>query len=414
MKILWFEITPPSHYKGATGVLAGWQDSLEAIVSSRDDIELYVAFESTLGFERRVVNGVNYIPLMTSYSWLDRKRAGFNQNVAAKHIVAKALDVINEVRPDIIHVFGNEWPFGLVAEQTDIPVVIHIQGSIVPYDNAQYPPKYNNYTLFSYSGLNPARWWKLVRIYCHNKSRLAMEKRIWKVVSNYMGRTSWDLALSNTLHKGSHYYHVEEAIRPVFLEGKYSWNGYKGGKLKLISTGISFWKGADVMLKTAYVLKENGVDFEWKIAGKIDPYYKYVIEKKEGLSFSENNINILGFTQPEELVDLLCNSSIYVHTAYIENSPNSICEAQLLGLPVISTFVGGIPSLVENNVEGKLVPANDPWQLANEIIMLSNDKDRMMEYSINSIRRAIKRHSPENILSQLMSCYNDIVSRNNQ
>lgn len=411
LKVLWFEITTPSCYNRNKGVLAGWQDSLEKILSSRKDIELYIAFETSTGSETKVIDGVTYIPIKTNYSWIEKKKAGFNQNIAAKHIVPQALEAINNVKPDIIHVFGNEWPFGLVAECTDIPVVIHIQGSIVPYDNAQYPPKYNNYTLFSYSGLNPARWWKLTRIYCHNQSRLAMEKRIWKAVSNYMGRTSWDLALSNTLNKGSHYYHVEEAIRPMFLDGSYSWKGYDGGKLQLISTGISFWKGADVLLKTAHVLKENGIDFEWKVAGKIDPYFQYVIERKEGLKFAENNVRILGFTQPEKLVHLLCESSIYVHTAYIENSPNSICEAQLLGLPVISTYVGGIPSLVENNAEGKLVPANDPWQLANEIIMLSEDRTRMLEYSKNSKARATKRHDPDNILQQLMNCYYDILSR---
>lgn len=89
----------------------------------------------------------------------------------------------------------------------------------------------------------------------------------------------------------------------------------------------------------------------------------------------------MGNVQADRLVDLLCSSTMLVHTAYIENSPNAICEAQYLGVPVISTMVGGIASLVRNGKDGKLVAANDPWQLANAIIELVNDPERMRFYS---------------------------------
>lgn len=411
MRILWFEITTPSRYKNDGGVLAGWQDSLETIVSSHGEIDLYVAFEAKVGAKKKEQGNVHYIPLVTSYTWLQRKKAGFSQAESARHLVPKAIEVINLIKPDIIHVFGNEWPFGLVAKETDIPVVIHIQGAIVSYSNAQYPPKYNNYTLFFHSGLRPKIWWKLLRQYCYNASRLTMEYEIWKHVNYYMGRTQWDKALCNTLHPDSDYYHVEEAIRPMFLENKCHWKGYAGGKIKLVSTGISFWKGADVMLKTAHVLKKMGADFEWLIAGKMDSFFLQVIEHKEKLKFHENNIRILGFTQPDELVNLLCDSTLYVHTAYIDNSPNSICEAQLVGTPVVATYVGGIPSLVKHNESGYLVPANDPWQTANAIVELVNDEKRLLHYSVESRKAAMERHQPEHVYSQLINCYKSIVNK---
>lgn len=103
-----------------------------------------------------------------------------------------------------------------------------------------------------------------------------------------------------------------------------------------------------MMLKTANVLKNMGVDFTWKVAGQLDPLMKKVVENKEHLKFSDCNIEILGYVSAEQLANILTDSSIYVHTAYIENSPNSICEAQVLGLPIISTHVGGIATLVED------------------------------------------------------------------
>ena len=98
-------------------------------------------------------------------------------------------------------------------------------------------------------------------------------------------------------------------------------------------------------------------------------------------------------------------------TAYIENSPNSICEAQMIGMPIISTMVGGVATLVRNGVEGDLLPANDPWQLANAIVELAKDQSRMKSYSEHSRQHALERHNPDHILEQLLECYEDLIRK---
>ena len=72
-------------------------------------------------------------------------------------------------------------------------------------------------------------------------------------------------------------------------------------------------------------------------------------------------------------------------------------------------MVGGISTLVRNGVDGELLPANDPWQIANSIMELAKDKKRMLEYSKNSLQHAKERHAPEHILQQLLACYNDLI-----
>ena len=413
MKVLWFEISTPSRYKESGRVLGGWQDALENVVIECNEIELYIAFETEEPDAKvKVIEGVTYIPMVTHYSFAERKLSNWTWRVNEDKVIPLGRKVIEEYKPDIIHVFGNEWPFGLLAQYTDIPLVIHIQGSIVPYSNAQYPPGYNEFTFVKAAGFNLRKDWHRLKTYYKDANRLEMEKRIWKCVKHYMGRTSWDKALVNTLTKGSTYHHVEEALRPTFLENKKLWSCPNGGKLRLLSTGCSsFWKGIDVMLKTAHVLKEAGVDFEWNVAGCLSGELKEIVEKKEGLRYADNNINILGFCTPDQLIDVMCKSTMYVHTAYIENSPNSICEAQLVGMPIVSTMVGGISTLVRNGEEGDLLPANDPWQIANAIIELSKDKDRMIRYSKKSRQHALERHNPENIIQELLKCYHDIINR---
>lgn len=400
----------PSGYINKGIVVCGWQDSLQRVIRKSSEIELFVAFQSDKETEVKTIEGVTYIPMSVPLSRWMRQKSSYSWKYEEEALIPQMIKVVERVNPDLIHVFGCECPFGLVAKHTRVPVVIHIQGSIVPYNNALFPPTYSDYTIYRSLWPNLRKIFRRWKSRLKDESRLDMEKRIWSSVRYYMGRTKWDYALSHILRSDCTYFHVEEALRPLFLDGSKKWNCPDDGKLHLITTGISsFWKGPDMLLKTAKILHDLGVNFEWKVAGNLNAEFKKVVEEHEKTTFEENNVNILGFTQADELCDILCNSTMMVHTAYIENSPNAICEAQCLGVPVVSTNVGGISTLVRDGIDGILIPANDPWQMAYNIITLAKDKERMMQMSLSTREFALKRHSTENILSQLLSSYKSIV-----
>lgn len=410
MKVLWFEISVPGRYKSEKAPVSGWQDSLEQIVRTCKDIELTIAFEGTAGMLPKEVDGVKYIPLVPHYSFWDKKyRNEANRWNKANKVVPLAVKCVEEVKPDVIHCFGTEWEFGQVARYTDIPVVIHMQGCIAPYNDALFPPGYSISDRILQAGLNLNKQRHIWQRRNFNKTWADMEQSNFKAVSNYMGRTEWDKQLVELFHPGARYFHVEEALRPSFIECAEEWKPQKDNhKFRLMTTGCSsHWKGMDTLLKTAHVLKEKGVDFEWFVAGYMS--IQQEVERKEQMKFADNNVHILGFTGPDELQRLLLSSDIYVHTAYIDNSPNSICEAQFLGLPIIATNVGGISSLIVDGKEGKLVPANSCYTMAYEIMSLAKDKERQEIYSHNTMRRARERHNPKSILDELMHCYNTIV-----
>lgn len=409
MKVLWFECTTPGRYKSGE-VLGGWQDSLETIVKDFPEIELTIAFEADEHLEERRIDGVRYIPIRLCYTRQEKKQAEVSWEVGAEKMLNAMEQIVKDVQPNLIHVFGTEWAFGLIAEKTDIPVVIHIQGSIVAYNNALYPPRYSVFDVIRNEGLrHPISMYKAWKRYKHELSREDIERRVWNAVGNYMGRTEWDKALSAVMHPGRRYFHVEEALRPVFLNCDNCWHFPEDGKTRLISTGIiSFRKGIDMMLKTAEILKSLNFNFEWHVAGVLPYDMKQMVERKEGRQFDNCNILVHGFLPSDKVWKLLSEATIYVHTAYAENSPNSICEAQCLGIPVISTNVGGISSLVRNGEDGILVPANDPWYMAYQIIQLSSDVQKMQEFSVRARERALERHSIDNITKELINCYNTI------
>ena len=76
---------------------------------------------------------------------------------------------------------------------------------------------------------------------------------------------------------------------------------------------------------------------------------------------------------------------------------------------MISTNVGGISTLVRPGIDGLLVPANDPWQMAYSIVSLAKDNKRMIEMSKATREHALQRHKKDNILFDLLNCYKTLI-----
>ena len=125
-----------------------------------------------------------------------------------------------------------------------------------------------------------------------------------------------------------------------------------------------------------------------------------------------SDIEFLGKLSAAEIVGQLCASNIYVHPSYMENSPNSVCEAMALGMPVIATNVGGTSSILDDGVEGVLVQEGEPYSMAAAIVNLSDNYENAIKLGANAKRKAIKRHEPNGIVRSLMEIYDDIANGN--
>ena len=122
------------------------------------------------------------------------------------------------------------------------------------------------------------------------------------------------------------------------------------------------------------------------------------------------NVELCGVVDSQQLQEAEANATLYFHPTYIDNSPNSLSEAQMMSLPVVATFVGGIPSLIDNGIDGFLVPANDPYQAACHIERLANDKELNNEMGEKSREKAMKRHNKAKITNQITKVY-DLFTR---
>ena len=104
----------------------------------------------------------------------------------------------------------------------------------------------------------------------------------------------------------------------------------------------------------------------------------------------------------------MIDSDIYIPTSHIENSSNSLCEAQLIGMPCIASFAGGTASLITNNYDGILYQNGDYFSLAGAILDLYNNTKCAIALGKNAKKTALKRHDRKTIVRDLVSIYQSV------
>lgn len=114
---------------------------------------------------------------------------------------------------------------------------------------------------------------------------------------------------------------------------------------------------------------------------------------------------VLGWVTGDDRLKLLQTSDVLVLPSYSEGLPNVLLEAMASGLPVVTTPVGGIPSVVTDESTGILVPPGAPHQLAKAIVRVLSDNELRMRLSANARHRMETSYSLEAISGQLAKAY---------
>lgn len=416
MRVLWFTNTPSlgSKYLNSGNYTGGWIEALEMQLKNLTDIKLAVAFNWPKIIDHFSIEDTKYFPIpfenkqqkiISTYNRL------VHQIQSEKHI-QKYLDVIHEFKPDIIHIFGTESDYGLIIPYITIPCVIHIQGNIIVY-RYKWFSGISMYDLLKFTKKIPLlKGYGLYHDYLINKQIADREKRIFNYCKYFMGRTDWDRRLASVLSVNSKYFHCDELMRPEFF--KHQWKPIINSDTFTILTTIrnNIYKGLETIFDCKQLLEEKfpGKKILWKIAGIAkDDELVYIIEKKGRKNFTDLNIQLLGSLKEKELIGELLKSNLFVHPSHIDNSPNSVCEGMLLGMPIIATYAGGIPSLITDKIDGILVQDGDPYALAGAIIELINNEPLSFTLGENARKRATIRHDQNKVVEDLLHCYRTIL-----
>lgn len=406
MRVLWFTNTPSSYKKNEKGYNGGgWIASLEQLISTCDDIKLGVSFFYPGESEKKVMGNTSYYPIDLYSSKMAKYRIKSSSGYQNKVEISKFKEVIDDFKPDLIHVFGSERSFGLLTLYTKVPLIIHIQGILNPYLNAWYPPGINRTDFLLGEGFfSIFKNYKDLIFFKRNSER---EEIILANCQYFMGRTKWDSDVVKLYSPNSKYFYCNEVLRSYFYLADPWQSNQTRDTVNIVTTiSKSTYKGFDVIIKAARLLQEKlKIKFTWDVYGIAD--YDFW---KDHLSvdFKNLSIDLKGVADEERLVHALQNCDVFVHPSYIDNSPNSVCEAQLLGVPVIASNVGGISSLVDEGKTGFLVPANDPFSIVSRINEIVNDKELAVKVGYQARLSALKRHDRLVIKNTIRKIYREL------
>lgn len=136
-------------------------------------------------------------------------------------------------------------------------------------------------------------------------------------------------------------------------------------------------------------------------------YGRYI--KREIRKFHvENNIVFNGYLTDEEMKQKMLQAHLMVMPSLIENSPNSIGEAMMLGVPVVAAKVGGIPSILRDGKEGYLYSGMNRRELAQRVCRVFSSDRLAKRFSGNGRKRGGVLYERANNAECLLRIYDNL------
>lgn len=422
MRVIWVVNVPPgSDIAEAFGEKmspsGGWLQTVFRQLTERE-VELAVAFASNKKGDcvQKTVNGVLccQIPKLNI-----KKTRAYNavQNELEEWIKAFA--------PDVVHIWGTEHIHSYMMMQLckklrlDHRTVVSIQGlvSICQQHYACYmnPRDFKKLTLRDLIRRDTMKSQKEKM-----RKRGEYEKETLKMARHVMGRTDWDRACTGMLAPEAAYHFCNETLRASFYESAWSLENCKKHSI-FVSQSQMPLKGLHIALQAMEILKVKYPDVHLYATGKnrihlsakerlresgYDRYIRKTIEK----SHLENEISFLGGLNEEEMRRQFLDANVFVLSSSIENSPNSLGEAMLLGVPCVASDVGGVSTMLVHKKEGYVYPADEPYQLAYWIDQVFENTDQAQKMAGNAQLHARKTHDKEANLNRLLEIYTQIAA----
>jgi len=359
-----------------------WIVNLSNALAASSDMELHLITESTrISSTQRAQKGrITFHAVKTGIPFLNR---GFppwlplDMLTRFRANVTRLLQEIQAIGPDIVHAHGTEAAYALTAVNSQLPCLISIQGIITEYYKT-----------------DPCLRSRIVRHYEQDCVRRARY---------FTCRTSFDTGFIRSVNPNARIFTIHEAMNPVFFQNE--WRVRDVDRLLYVGS-LEARKGLDVLLEALKAVVQTRPKTMLTVIGGGDqtPYRQLCARLQ-----ITDNVQFLGFQSAEQIAKHHLESQMFVLPSGNENSPNTLAEAMVSGLPVIASAVGGIPSMVEQGQTGWLVPPRHPAELANAILQLLNDPEQRARLGQAARQCARDRHLPEHVAAQTMEAYQEIL-----
>ncbi len=415
MKILWLcNIMLPfisEALNEAVSNQGGWLSGLCDNLVVQPDCELFVCLPYAKGTPVRTgkEKGVTFY--------------GFKESEKNEEVFCTILE---EISPDIIHIWGTEFNHSLdmvdAAEQRGLldRVVINIQGLVSIIGKYHYYCGIPEHICKSPSLIERKYHMGIENDRQSFLSSGKYEVEAIKKVKHVIGRTDWDKACTKQINPTVNYYFCNESLRSSFYENRWSIDAcekhsiftsqshypIKGFHLMLEAMPLILQRFPDAHLYTTG--REPRKPENWKYKINYESYPRYLRNLLDKYKLNEH-VSFLDSLDERQMCEQYLRSNVFVSPSSIENSSNSVCEAMLLGIPVVSSDVGGIKNLMEHEKEGFIYQWDAPYMLAYYVCKVFEVEDQAVTLGTRARERALRTHDREKNLLDTMEIYREVL-----
>lgn len=419
MKVLWIVNSPISHYlnaHGTDGMGATWIESIFDLVVHIEEIQMSICFPVSQNEEikQERIDGVDY------YTY----KAYAKHSRSKRKIIETYKRIYHQGKPDIIHVWGTEFPWILdavsVAEEMGMAdkIVVSLQGmctAIAHHYYAGLPQR----IIYGFSLRDFLKYDNIWRRRKHFEKRGRYERNILKKIKYVIGRTDYDYAYSTVFNNDLQYFKCNETLREIFHQHTWKYENCHKHRI-FLSQGYYPLKGVHFVIKAFALISDRYPDAEVLIAGSdilrensktgylrgsgYAHYLRHLIKKYK----LQGRVKFIGGQNTEEMCARYLESNVFISASSTENESNSLGEAKMLGMPVIASFVGGVGNRIKHREDGLAYQYDDFVMLARFICDIFDDPDMATQYGKVARRNELEISDRERNIERLVEIYREI------
>jgi glycosyltransferase involved in cell wall biosynthesis len=416
MRVLWLTHMQLPATTGSSGMIfGGWLEGLRSALEEYvPDLELGIASLGSVDHRPFTQGNATYfaLPMPAAEGRIGRALQAWRMSsVLQPRLVEEAVSIAGRFNPDLIHVHGTEHFLGLAALETPKPAVATLQGIASVYERFVL----DGYTFGEVAGSVATRDFIRGASPLHSQEsmrrRAAVEARIIGGLRHFMGQTDWDRDVLKLLNPTATYYHTECIMQTAFYGGVWA-PPRDDGRTVFCTSGAAPYKGVEMLIEALALLRRAGYgDVALRVAGPIPGSMMWAplarLARRRGVS---DAISWLGSLPADDLVSQLSRADVFVLPSHIENQPNSLLEAMLVGVPCVAAMVGGVAELVEHGVSGLVYHDSDAFALAASIARMLDDPEAAASMGKMARERSQKRFDRESIAIRTNEVYEMVAA----
>ncbi len=294
---------------------------------------------------------------------------------------------VREFRPDIVHVFFGvpDGPLGWLLKRLHrLPYVISLRGADVPSDEVK----------------RFARHYKLLQPFI---AYLWRDADALVAVSNGLRSHAEKIAPDIPIQVIPNAIDLSQFTPPRQRDTQ--------GPVRLLYVGrFTAAKNVETLIEAMHVLSQREVgDFELELVGEGDQRPK--LERLVAEYGLARRVRFSDWVPREHIADYYRRADIFVTATTWEGMPNTVLEAMACALPIVGTQVPGLQELVQDTVNGYLVPPRDPIALADALVLLINNGYERRRMGRQSRLLAERQFAWEYIAAQYVEVYRQVLER---